>query len=397
MGIQTASATFTRFFVPDPTTEDFWSFVEEKLEAGCFREPDDIQEQTVGFASWEDFFESSFPYGSYHKGEYVAFQFRCDQRKVPAIIVKKYIRDAVQKFRKENNDKWPSRQERQEIQEEVQNWLLNRSLPQPSTCEVVWNPAGKWMFLGTTSTKMMDAFLEHFEKHFNIYPVPLYHVHWALNLIPLNERQKDILSALVPLQSPQAMEDGRFLGYEFLTWLWYFIENSEGRIRISSVSGEKEAEIHLGERVVLTLPGEGKEKVVCTTQANSLHEARTALRQGKLVQEIQIFMMIGEDEYLLTLDSALWAVKGLKTPKQLKDYDEEDQDSLFLEKMYFLEDATSALNALYAKFLLERLSPAWESDSLPQLKDWMQGNGGEPPQQGKEILDHESADDPAPF
>lgn len=378
MGIQSASATFTRFFVPEPVTEDFWSFVEEKLQAGAFKEPDEVEEQSVGFASWEDFFESSFPYGSYHKGEYVAFQFRCDQRRVPAIVVKKYIRDAVRKFHSENNEKWPSRQERQEIRENVQNWLLNRSFPQPSACEVVWNPAAKWMFVGTTGTKMLDAFLEHFEKHFGIYPVPLYHAQWALNLIPLDERQKDVLSALVPLQSPQTMEDGRFLGYEFLTWLWYFIESSEGRIRFHSATGEKEGELHLGERMVLTLPGEGREKVVCTTQANSLHEARTALQQGKQVHEIQLFLIIGEDEYLLTLDSALWAVKGLKTPKQLKDYDEEDQDSLFLEKMYFLEDVTSALNALYGKFLLERLSPGWESDSLPLLKQWIHGNGEVP-------------------
>jgi DNA recombination-dependent growth factor C len=370
MGIHSASATFTRFYVPEIVTEDFWSFVEEKLMAGIFKELEETNEQSVGFASWEDMFEPRFDYGSYHKGEYVAFTFRQDQRKVPAIIVKKYIREAVQKYRDENEGKWPPRHERQEIQENISSWLLSRAFPQPSACEIVWSPAGKWMLLGTTSAKMMEAYLEHFEKHFNIYPVPLYHVHWALNLIPLDERQKDALNAIVSAKSPQALDDGRYLGYEFLTWLWFFSESMDGTIQISE---EKEAKVHLGERMVLTLPGEGKEKVVCTTQANSLHEARTALQQGKLVHEMQIFLMIGDNEYLFTLDSGLWAVKGLKTPKQLQNLDEEDPDGMFLEKMYFIEEVSLALNTLYAKFLNERLSSTWELDVLPVLKQWVQG------------------------
>ena len=175
--------------------------------------------------------------------------------------------------------------ERQEIHENVQNWLLNRAFPQPANCEVVWNPASKCMLLGTTSAKMLESFLEHFENRFKLFPVPLYHAQWALNGIPLDGRQKDTLSSMISVKSPTAMEEGRFLGFEFLTWLWFFSEHFGGTIRISD---EKEAELHLGERVVLMLPGEGKEKVVCTTRANSLDEARMALKRGKLVHEIQL-------------------------------------------------------------------------------------------------------------
>lgn len=370
MGIQSASATFTRFFVPDPVTEDFWSYVDEKLRAGSFKECEDGQEQATGFSSWDDFFDSSFAYSSYHKGEYVAFNFRLDQRKVPAIILKQHVRQAIHKYRSEHEGKWPSRHEKLEIHENVQNWLLNRVLPQPSHCEMVWNPVGKWMLLGTTSSKMMEALLELFERQFHIYPVPLYHVHWALNLIPLSGNQKDTLSSMVSVKSPQALNDGRFLGYEFLTWLWCFSELSDGKFQLSE---KQTAELTLGERVVLCLPGEGREKVICTTQANALHEARTALQQGKLVEELQIFLKIGENDYFLTLDSSLWAIKGLKTPKQAPDSEEEDAEGRFLEKMFFIEEVSSALNAIYAQFLTNRLSPAWDSDTLPVLKQWIEG------------------------
>ena len=367
MGITSSSATFTRFFVPEPKVDDFWTLTDEKLPGGAFAEPDDSQVEAAGFTSWEDFFDPDFTYGSYRKGEYVAFNFRFDQRKVPGIVLKQFVRQSVQKFRDEHNGKWPNRTEKQEIQERMQEYLLSRALPQPSASEVVWNPARNWMILGTASIKMMESFLEYFEHQFQLYPVALYHAQWALNMLPLTPGQKDVLGSIVSVKSPSAMSDGRFLGSEFLTWLWFYIERMGGSVQV----GEKLAEIHLGERMVLVLPGDGKERVVCTTQANFMHEARTALRQGKVVDEVQLFFIAGENEYFLTLDSALWTIKGLKTPKQLPDYGQDDPDGRFLEKMYFVEEAFSTVDALYMLFLAERLTPGWETDTLPQMQKWI--------------------------
>jgi len=371
MGIRSASATFVRFYVPDAVSGDFWGYIDENLRAGSFKDLEGGQEQALGFVSLDDLFDASFADNSYHKGEYIAFQFRIDQRTVPGIIRKQYVRRSIEDYRSKNNGKWPSRQERQEIQENVQSWLMNQVMPKPSGCEVVWNPAGKWMLVGATGTKMIDAFLTHFEKHLHAYPVPLYHVHWALNLVPLDDRRKDALTALVSPSSVQAMYEGRPLGYEFLTWLWFLTEDTNGAIDLAD---GRQAEVSLGERLVLTLPADGKERVICTTQANALHEARTALQQGKLVDELQLFFKIQDNEYFLTLDSFLWAVKGLRTPKQIPDFDKEDAEGKFLEKMYFLEEVSSALTTLYGSFLDQRLGPAWEADTLPRLKKWMEGS-----------------------
>ncbi len=298
----------------------------------------------------------------------MAFNFRLDQKKVPGMVLKQYVRQSVKKFRDEHNGKWPNRAEKAQIQESMQEHLLGRALPQPSASEVVWDPSRTWMILGTASSKMIDAFLEYFERQFQLYPVALYHAQWALNMLGLTPGQKDVLGSLISLKSPSAMSDGRFLGSEFLTWLWFYIERLGGSIQ---AGGDKTAGIYLGERMVLVLPGDGKERVICTTQANFLHEARTALRQGKVVDEAQLLFIIGENEYLLTLDSSLWAVKGLKTPKQLPDYGQEDPDGRFLEKMYFIEEVFSTLDALFKRFLAERLTPGWETDTLPQIQKWI--------------------------
>ncbi len=289
--------------------------------------------------------------------------------------MKQHVREAVRKYRAENGGKWPARQEKLHIQEDVQNWLLSRVLPQPSACEVVWNPAKKLMLLGTTSTRVLDVFLEKFEQHFHLYPVPLFHANWALHQLPLDGKNKDAIHSLVSVKSPNAMADGRFLGHEFLTWLWFFTETSSDPIRISE---ERTGEVHLGERLVLCLPDNGKERVICTTQGSELCEARTGLQQGKMVQEAQLLIKVGDNEYLLTLDCSLWSFKGLKTPKQLPDAGEHDAEGRFLEKMFFLEEVSACMDFLYQRFLAERLSSAWQMDVLPLMKKWMSGKDGQP-------------------
>jgi len=44
-----------------------------------------------------------------------------------------------------------------------------------------------------------------------------------------------------------------------------------------------------------------------------------------------------------------------------------------LEKMFFIEQVSSALNVLYSRFLTDRLSPGWDSDVLPAFKQWTEG------------------------
>ena len=76
------------------------------------------------------------------------------------------------------------------------------------------------------------------------------------------------------------------------------------------------------------------------------------------------------NEYFLVLDTKLWAIKSLKTPKQIKDKDEEDSDGRFLEKMYFVEEIFLCLDTVYSRFLMERLNPKWDAKTWPEIKKW---------------------------
>lgn len=370
MGLQSGTVTFTCFHLPDPSVADLWSFIDESLREGAYRNGPQGEASAKGFARWEDLFDASVPFAGYHKGEYVAFQFRWNQRKVPPLVLKQYEREAVHAYRAEHDGKLPPRHERLKIREAIQNQLLERVLPQPSGCDVVWAPAQCRLLVGTASLKMLEAFLEHFERVFKLHPIPLYHVQWALHGLSLPENLKDALSRLVSVKSPHAMHEGRFLGYEFLTWLWYLAECRQGRVPLER--GDF-ATLALGEKVVLSRQDHGKERVICTTQAGALDEARTALRQGKMVEEAQWMLMTADNEYTLTLDRDLWAVKGLKTPKQISRAEQMDSDARFLEKMFFIDEVLGVLNAAYGEFLSARLSSSWVSDVFPVLRHWIEG------------------------
>lgn len=364
--------SFVKFHVPEAAVADFWTFVDEGLKAGAFKECEPNQEKSNGFASWDDAFDADFNKNVYHIGEYVCFNFRQDVRKVSKVLLKKFVKEQIEKY-KEQNGHYPKKAQRLEIHENVYNALMARTLPQPSSYGVIWNPGAKWMILGATNTGLIEAFLEKFESVFKMYPKPLFHANFALEELGLNDQQKTLLNALVSVSAPTAIDDGKFIGFEFLTWLWYTIENQVGGFNIGN---NTRLEIALGDRLTLCLPDEVKEQVSCVTQANSLVEAHTALQQGKMVKSIQLVVRtIGQDEreYIINIDTSLLAIKGMKTPKAAPP-DDDDVDGYFLENMFFLEEVLASVKYLFGVFMNQRLDPVWNSDVLPKINGWIHGD-----------------------
>ena len=51
--------------------------------------------------------------------------------------------------------------------------------------------------------------------------------------------------------------------------------------------------------------------------------------------------------------------------------DEEDPAGLFYEKFFLIEQAVSAMDAIFSTFIKLRLSPDWEGKELPALLEWI--------------------------
>jgi len=170
------------------------------------------------------------------------------------------------------------------------------------------------------------------------------------------------------MQLIEKAREYEFLGREFLGWLWFKSETTEGGFSLGEAGS---AEIHFDGRVVLQTEDEGREeKVICLGDVWRSREARFALAEYKTITEAKVRLRIGDNEWSFVLDSTWMNFKSFKTPKVIQDK-EQDPDGLFYEKFYLIEQAMSAVDAVFASFVNLRLSADWEESELPALLQWI--------------------------
>lgn len=169
----------------------------------------------------------------------------------------------------------------------------------------------------------------------------------------------------------------RFLGQEFLTWLWWKSEERGGTVEVAGrgdvgVVFEKHMLLEYGE-------GETSEKLVCTGLQTELQEARTGLKVGKKLEQARIQITMGEYQYNFTLAAALMEYRNVKLPKtaateQGGSDNPEETEGMILERIFLFEELVSVVNDLYRMFLEVRVSEDWARE-LQQLRSWVDAEG----------------------
>ncbi len=164
----------------------------------------------------------------------------------------------------------------------------------------------------------------------------------------------------------------RFLGQEFLTWLWFKSEERSGAVDLPgigdiSVVFEKHLLLEYGE-------GEYHEKVICQGLQAGLNEARTGLRMGKKLEQARIVLGRGEYEWMMTVKASVFDFKSVKTPKTMASSEESDDpaavEGKILEKIGLYEQVLQLVDELFRFYLNVRLSSGWEAE-LARLRAWI--------------------------
>lgn len=169
-------------------------------------------------------------------------------------------------------------------------------------------------------------------------------------------------------------QEKMFLGQEFLTWLWITSEIDGNYIAIKPQGG---VEVWFENRLQLE-SGEGSDKksVTCQAPGQEWSEAYTALRRAKKLTRARLKVRFEEKEWGLTLTADSLTPQGVKFPKTFTEGEDEEDNSLagrFLERVALLNELDALLAALFRRFLEARLSPTWESETLPALNEWLAG------------------------
>jgi hypothetical protein len=163
-----------------------------------------------------------------------------------------------------------------------------------------------------------------------------------------------------------------FLGNEFLTWIWFIIENDMQLLRQCD---PEVVELTVGNRMVLENKlSNGKEIVTIRGDAAGLEEALLALSKGAVITEINLIYKSGVTEFHFTLKGESLSFSNLKLPECATNEKNEDLDALVLEKLYLYDKPFKFIDQLYIFFVKLRLSDAWREETLARMKQWLQPN-----------------------
>ncbi|MDB4975449.1 MAG: hypothetical protein JWN48_3790 [Myxococcaceae bacterium] len=193
------------------------------------------------------------------------------------------------------------------------------------------------------------------------------------------------------MQLVDRIEKRRFVGREFLLWLWFESELFDATL---STREHGPFGLWLERRLVLS---EGKESTRITAPTpGSGREAKEALLRGQLPESAGIRIAWRDDETALILKAETLGVSGLKLqtilggkeeepnqlleemmgtkgkkPKARKEAD--DSHEVFYERMQMTGEFEELMETLYRDFLALRLSESWRAVVTPLLRGWVLG------------------------
>jgi len=163
----------------------------------------------------------------------------------------------------------------------------------------------------------------------------------------------------------QLMESTRFVGEEFLTWLWFRVERQDGRFTLDD--GER-IELNFDDQLTLEARlAEAEQNRLKGGSPTESAEAHEALRRGKRVTKAKLRLAKEGHEWFVSIDATTLGLSGLKIPAVLS----RETDDKFYERMSLIEEAERMIRELYRLFLLTRLdAEAWNKE-LTAIRTWV--------------------------
>jgi hypothetical protein len=161
----------------------------------------------------------------------------------------------------------------------------------------------------------------------------------------------------------------KFLGHEFLTWLWFIMDSDQSSI----IKTEKDiVSLNMDNRIVIENSLNNRiENIRIKGNDASLEEAKLSLQKGGVVTELNFALKIGEHEWKFNIKGESINISSLKTPETEQITKKEDVEGAVLEKIYLYEKVVSLIQNLYTRFISLRISTMWHKETVPCIKRWI--------------------------
>lgn len=183
-----------------------------------------------------------------------------------------------------------------------------------------------------------------------------------------------------------------FLGPEFLTWLYFHIDQVGGEIPLHELVGGKVDQLQvlriaIGKRIALKpLTSDDVRVSISSPMLDDSGEVLQAIRAGAYVDTLSLDLVVAERIHSLTLNSADGSLSNAKTRQlfELNDHDEDelrdpnepqpsakpkwnDEESILI-RMSNLDEIEDILGGLFSRFLTRRLAQAFVSQDIKTIR-----------------------------
>ena len=164
----------------------------------------------------------------------------------------------------------------------------------------------------------------------------------------------------------------KFLGEEFLTWLWYVIENDQ--ILIKNFD-RNFVGLEIGDRIVFeNRRKESPERITIKGEGAGLEEGILALKNGALVTEFNMIYRSAELVWQFTLKGESLNISSLNIPKTDLPDSDEDIEGFVLEKLFLYDKSLQLVKNLFAHFVKLRISNKWLNKEVSSIRKWIQSS-----------------------
>jgi hypothetical protein len=160
----------------------------------------------------------------------------------------------------------------------------------------------------------------------------------------------------------------KFVGNEFLTWLWFMIETDQNRLRQYDPDL---VSLNVGSRLVLeNTRNNAKETVTIKGDDANLEEGRLALKKGAVVTEMNLSYKAAAQHWQFSIKGESLNISNLKLPETGPLETPEDLEGVIIEKAYLLEKVIRLVNNLFARFIKLRVSNEWRNQTVSRIRKW---------------------------
>ncbi|HKO46782.1 MAG TPA: hypothetical protein VJV79_03615 [Polyangiaceae bacterium] len=397
MGARGGTLTFTRLFTQGALPKDLRRKFLEAAKLRVFEplKPEDEALEATGWCVMERPFDLEIDAGKMFHDNFVLLGFRVDRYRIPGALLKSQISDEEQRQLAKGKKTKLGRNEKLEIKTRVVMRLRKKVIPTSKAIDLCWHlDNGVVLFFGHSKRMILD-FAALFEKTFGIalmedsphaaatraeLPRELERALKQIEPLSFSSGRKRLGKASKAEPEPEASEtaDGeedllervestRFLGSEFLLWLWLRAELVDKPIVLPELGS---FEVWLDNQITLQSDIDPNERVTVRGAAPSgSPEAREAVRAQKFPVQARIAIRNEERDFSCVLVAQRYAIGSGKIPAVLT----KDTDDAFQERMTLVDRLGKNLDGLYAAFLRDRLSALWKEAWEPAIVCWADG------------------------